>query len=761
MIEDIQKQLIGDLVIESMEGLDQFDHDLLALESGAANEETLHSIFRTIHTIKGSSGCLGLRSIEGVAHAGENLLSLLRDGRVVANPDLVGKLFQYSDALREMLRGVGESGVEPDEDHASLVADLNALHQAATMAEQSMQGGASGLFSDEEDFGMNLVEPSDPAAIPSNAAEETQESVLPAIPPSIPVRAPSAGPASQVATAPSEGAIRVDVGQLDTLMDLVGELVLSRNQILQYANTCGEPALLQSAQQLNIITSKLQENVMKTRMQPVGNVWAKFPRIVRDLALELGKRVALSVEGSETEMDRTILEAIKDPLTHVIRNAVDHGLETIEARLRAGKPPEGQLKLRAFHEGGQVIIEISDDGAGIDREKVLQKALDRGLIASDQASRLSDREVFALVFLPGFSTAERVTSISGRGVGMDVVKKNIERIGGTVDIQSERGRSTTIWIKIPLTLAIIPALMIRCLGNRYAIPQANLVELVRIDDDQRTTAMEYVGEYPVYRLRGSLLPLVDLREQLALERRPSGENTSIFLLVLQAEGRQFGLVVDGILDTEEIVVKPLGKELKMLTTYAGATIMGDGRVALILDIVGIARRAKLLEDVNRSDPSTASGHSARQNVARQTLLLIATGEGGRAAVPLSSVSRLEEFPRSAVETSAGSEVVQYRGEIMPLMRLAGTTCELSENTNITDAPIRVVVYRLGDRSFGLVVDRVLDIVEHEGALQRCQNRPGILGSSIVQGRVTDFLDVPFLISSSGVTALKVLEECHA
>ncbi len=503
---------------------------------------------------------------------------------------------------------------------------------------------------------------------------------------------------------------------------------------------------------------------MKTRMQPVGNVWAKFPRIVRDLALELGKRVSLSMEGTETEMDRTILEAIKDPLTHVVRNAIDHGLETPEARVTAGKSPEGHLKLRAFHEGGQVIIEIADDGGGIDRDKVTRKAVARGLIGPEQASRLSDREVFALIFLPGFSTAERVTSISGRGVGMDVVKKNIERIGGTVDVESEPGRSTTIWIKIPLTLAIIPALMIRCAGNRYAIPQANLVELVRIDADQRASAIEYVGAYPVYRLRGNLLPLVELREQLALPPRAAEGAESIFLLVLQAEGRQFGLVVDSILDTEEIVVKPLGKELKMLTAYAGATIMGDGRVALILDIIGIARRAKLLEDVNRARRETNGSGGPGEDGPRESLLLISTGAGSRAAVPLSAVSRLEEFPRSAVERSGGARVVQYRGEIMPLVILGEAGLGEVQATAECDAaqdPVRIVVCHVDGRSFGLIVDRVLDIVEHEGALQACRNRPEILGSAVVQGRVTDFLDVAFLVEGVGANVCEVPEECHA
>ncbi len=776
MNEDIQKQLIQDLVVESTEGLDQFDRDLLSLENKEGDEETLHRIFRTIHTIKGSSGCLGLRRIERVAHTGENLLSLLRDGRLVPSPPLINSLFRYSDALRQMFTHLSASSVEPDDDHSSLLADLNALQVASAGAEAHMQAGSSGLFEDEE----APFEAPSSAPLPglssahvdpeSQRAPEDLSHAPPAAPPSLPSaaapvvaaapsadRAPAAG--SPAASA-SDAAIRVDVGQLDILMDLVGELVLARNQIVQYAGDLREPVLLNSTQRLSIITSKLQENVMKTRMQPIGNVWGKFPRVVRDLSVELGKRVSLLMEGSETEMDRTILEAIKDPLTHVIRNAIDHGLETPDRRMAAGKAAEGQLKMRAFHEGGQVIIEISDDGSGIDRDRVTRKAVDRGLIGGEQAARLTDREVFSLIFLPGFSTAEQVTSISGRGVGMDVVKKNIERIGGTVDVESERGRSTTIRIRIPLTLAIIPALIVRCAGNRYAIPQASLVELVRIDADQATKAVEYVGGYPVYRLRGNLLPLVDLRDQLQLESRASAVSESIFLLVLQAEGRQFGLVVDSILDTEEIVVKPLGKELKKVTTYAGATIMGDGRVALILDIIGIARRAKLLEEgTGRSLDAGKTDAAARHSQDRQTLLLISIDAGRQAAIPLSSVSRLEEFARSAVEFAGNSEVVQYRGEIMPLLPLDRLLNGAVAATPATDDPLKVVVYSLEGRSFGLVVDRILDIVSYEVALQRCRNRPGLLGSAVVLDRVTDFIDIPALIARSGVADFDSLHIC--
>jgi two-component system, chemotaxis family, sensor kinase CheA len=706
----MQQQLIRDLVLESSEALDQFERDLLALETNSSDSDTLNRIFRAIHSLKGTSGCLALHKLERLAHAGENVLSLVREGKLRAGKELVSKLLIFSDALRQTLTEVGEHGAEGATDHSALVADLEALERgAASVSVTSSAAGASGLFSDE--------------------AEASLVSAAPGDGPSV-----------------ADSAIRVDVEQLDRIMDLVGELVLARNQIVRFAGNTQDAALMKPTQRLNLITSQLQENIMKTRMQPIGNAWAKFPRLVRDLSLELSKQVVLTMEGAETELDRTILEAIKDPLTHLVRNSIDHGLEMPETRRLAGKPAEGQLKLRALHEGGQVIIQVSDDGAGIDREKVLRKAVERNLIGAEEAARLSDREVFALLFLPGFSTADQVTNVSGRGVGMDVVKRNIERVGGAVDVQSERGRGTSVRVKIPLTLAIVPALMVRCAGNRYAIPQAGLVELVRIGEDQVGTLIEYVERCPVYRLRGHLLPLVYLRAQLKLGDDAQEAGGSVFLLVLQAEGRQFGLVVDEILDTEEIVVKPLGKELKGLTVYVGATIMGDGRVALILDVMGIARRVGLLNEHSGGGEAGKEVRAAAANH-RQSLLLVGVGQGKQAAIALASVARLEEFSEQSIERAGNSEVVQYRGEIMPLVDvvkgLGGAGPE-------SGGARRVVVYTLDGRNYGLVVERVVDILECEVNLHRATNQPGILGSAVVQNRVTDFLDVTALVASSGV-----------
>ena len=433
--------------------------------------------------------------------------------------------------------------------------------------------------------------------------------------------APAAEQAEARGSAVSDSTIRVDVGLLDKLMNLVGELVLARNQVLQFTSQSADSAFLATSQRLNLITTELQGSVMKTRMQPIGNVWSKLPRVVRDLAAACGKEVRLEMEGKETELDKTIIEAIKDPLTHIVRNSVDHGIERPETRVERRKPAEGCLKMRAYHEGGQVIIEITDDGGGIDCERVKQKALQRALITPEQAARMSDHEALYLIFLPGFSTAEKVTNVSGRGVGMDVVKTNIERIGGTVDLQSQPGKGTTLKIKIPLTLAIIPALIVTSGGDRFAIPQVSLLELVRLEVEQASQQIEFIHGAPVYRLRGQLLPFAYLNRELRLNDadddglKPSVEATTI--VVLQADGHPFGLVVDEINDTEEIVVKPLGKQLKGVASFAGATIMGDGRVALILDVLGLAQRAGVVAEVRDRNHSKPLPHSHKPGEDRQ------------------------------------------------------------------------------------------------------------------------------------------------
>lgn len=488
---------------------------------------------------------------------------------------------------------------------------------------------------------------------------------------------------------------------------------------------------------------------MKTRMQPIGVVWNKLPRVVRDLANSCGKQIQLEMDGAGTELDKSIIEAIKDPLTHIVRNSCDHGIEPPERRVKAGKPAMGRLSLRAFHEGGQVNIEISDDGGGIDPEKVKEKALQKGLIRPEQAQRMSEREAMNLIFMPGFSTAEQVTNISGRGVGMDVVKTNIEKTGGTVDIASRAGHGTAVKIKIPLTLAIIPGLVVMSGSERFVIPQVSLLELVRLEGETGRKQIERIHGTPVYRRRGNLLPITYLRDVLKLGK-PGEEPEVLNIVILQAEDRQFGLVVDGIHDTQEIVVKPLGKQLKGLTCYAGATIMGDGKVSLILDVLGIGMKSGVLTEVRESGRMDREAHETG-DLDRQSLLLFRSGRFERLAVPLSLVARLEEFPRSKIEHAGGQEVVQYRGRILPLIPLTSYLDPGARGVAQPDEPAQVIVFSDGDHRIGVQVDQIVDIVEDVVVAKQQAAHRGLLGSAVVGQKVTDFLDLHAVIDNFGET----------
>jgi two-component system chemotaxis sensor kinase CheA len=726
--------LVKDFLIESTENLDRLDQELVKLESQPSSKELLGSIFRTIHTIKGSCGFLGFAKLEKLAHAGESLLSRLRDGNLQLTGEITSALLAMVDGVRHMLAAIQDSGRDGENSYETLIELLAGL-QSSSAATVQGRTDAPALSSpapntnsarpaclvelaDRTKLGGLLLQRGQVSAADLARALEQQELGRKRIG-EILIAQGAAHPEDILAAQQTlesrnpEAAvdtIRVGVNLLDRLMNLVGELVLARNQLLQFSNSTQAAGFQAVCQRMNLIASELQEEVMKTRMQPIGNVWAKFPRTVRDLALSCGKEVRLELEGQDTELDRTIIEAIKDPLTHLLRNALDHGVELPQARQQAGKNPTGVLKLRAFHQGGQVNIEISDDGAGLSSERIRQKAIERGLVSAQQAGRLSDRDIFHMIFLPGFSTAEKVTNVSGRGVGMDVVKTNVEKIGGTVDVQSMAGHGTIVKVKIPLTLAIIPALMVTSGGERFAIPQVSLLELVRVVTGEAGGSIETVHGVPVCRLRGCLLPLVYLNRELQLESPANTADAPTNIVVVRADGREFGLVVDEITDTEEIVVKPMGKQLKGITAYSGATIMGDGRVALILDILGLAQRAQVVAERRTSAPITAEEKLARCKpqgaLDCQTLLLVQCGERDRMAIPLSLVARLEEFPAASIELSGEQEVMQYRGEIMPLLRLSRIIPGLTRKTPAGAAPeqLLVVVYSEAGRSVGLIVE---------------------------------------------------------
>ena len=546
-------EVVAEFLVESHENLDRLDQDLIALENDPSQAALLASVFRTIHTIKGTCGFLSYSNLERVTHVGENLLSRLRDGQLVLDAAMMTGLLDMVDAVRDMLREIEASGSDGDDHHGDLIERLGILQEPDRVIEVA---DAEAVDPTQQLVGEVLVDDGalEPADLVVALAEQDlgdarligeilvdHGSVAPAAVEDA-VRRQSDG--GEVRSGRADSTIRVDVDVLDRLMNLVGELVLARNNMLQHLGGSPAPAMLTAAQRLDLVTGELQESVMKTRMQPIGSAWSKFPRVVRDLSLACNKQVAIETDGEETELDKTIIEAIKDPLTHVVRNAVDHGIELPDVRAAAGKPRQGTLRMTARHEGGQVIIEISDDGAGIDIAKVKAKAVSKGLISPSESESMSDREAMQLIFKPGFSTASAVTNVSGRGVGMDVVKTNVEKIGGTVEVHSELGKGTTLRVRIPLTLAIIPALLILGDGDRYAIAQRDVVELVRLDGNKAANGLENVHGALVHRLRGRLLPLVDIRDVLDLAPRDMDAGNAITIVVLSADGQQFGLMVD-------------------------------------------------------------------------------------------------------------------------------------------------------------------------------------------------------------------------
>jgi two-component system chemotaxis sensor kinase CheA len=790
-----ESDIVKDFLVESYENLDRLDRDLVGLEKNPRDKEALAGVFRTIHTIKGTCGFLAFNKLEKVAHVGENLLTRLRDGQLTLNPEITTALLGMVDAVRQMLKEIATTGQDGEVDYPELRETLTRLQgvtapsptPSANNEEVSGPPKAAPESSTESATGEAATTP----AAEHKSRKKTAHKAADAEKLSPAEDAPGANPPptiqpNEIRTGPPSAAtgvnkspatesesrtreaiaetIRVGVNVLDKMMTLVGELVLARNQLLQVANTVEDTGLQAVSQRMNLIATELQEEVMKTRMQPIGNIWNQFPRTVRDVALGCGKEVGIEMEGKETELDKTIIEAIKDPLTHLVRNSVDHGIELPAERVKAGKDRAGRLILRAFHEGGQVNIEISDDGAGLNVERIRQKAVERAMVTADQAARMTEREIFNLIFLPGFSTAEKVTNVSGRGVGMDVVKTNVERIGGNVDVQSTPGRGTTVRVKIPLTLAIIPALVVTCAGDRYAIPQVSLLELVRLEADEVGKGIELVHGAPVYRLRGRLLPLVYLSQELKLEsgaRQAATGDGAVNIVVLQADERQFGLVVDQINDTEEIVVKPLRKQLKTVKTFAGSSIMGDGRVALILDVLGLAQRASVVTETRDRSLTEKAAETAGTEEGKQTFLLFAGPGDSRMAIPLSTLARLEEFPVAQVEMSGSQWVTQYRGQILPLIRLTVALEERRTRLRALQAPpaadsgpIQVLVLNHEGRTFGLVVDRILDIIEDRADVKSAATRANVLYSAVIGERVTELLDIPAILRNADINTAR-------
>ena len=758
--------LLADFLTETNESLAELDTALVKLERNPQDEQTLALIFRLVHTIKGTCGFLGLPRLERVAHAAENVLGRVRDKLLSVTPETVTTVLASLDRIKAIVQGLAATAQEPAGDDTALIAALDAAAEGRTLA-------------------LAAAVPA-PIAVPAEQPAEIVPEALAEIIPEAPAEIVSEAPAGDVATGPQT--IRVAVDVLEDLMTLVSELVLTRNQLLQLARVHearnnAASGFAVPLQRLSHITSDLQEGVMKTRMQPIGNAWQKLPRLVRDLARDLDKRIELVMRGADTELDRQVLELIRDPLTHMVRNSADHGLETPEARRAAGKPEVGRIVLNAYHEGGHIVIEIADDGAGLPVERIRAKLLARGLASEAQLAGMSAADIQRFIFRPGFSTAAQVTAVSGRGVGMDVVKTNIEKIGGTIDLKSEPGHGTTFTIKIPLTLAIVSALIVEAGGERFAIPQISVVELVRarLDaeprDNQRqgsTPVVEKIHGTPVLRLRERLLPLVNLADLLALGAaradheahsaadRGAGER-SVHVVVAQVGSALLGIIVDRVFDTEEIVVKPVAPILRHITMFSGNTILGDGSVIMILDPNGIARATGVAgaggTGAGAGGPAGAqatdqaggptAGFVGARGQARTAMLLFRAGGAAPKAVPLGLVARLEDLPRERIEFSSGQPVTQYRGRLMPLVPFSGTIDATAERFAVlvfTDADGSTGAaaggeMAGGERCMGLLVDEIIDVVDEHLDIELSGLRPGLLGTAVIAGRATDVIDI--------------------
>jgi two-component system chemotaxis sensor kinase CheA len=766
-------ELTREFLIESQEGLDRMELCLTDLEERPQDAGLIGEIFRAVHTIKGTTGFLGFKRLEKLAHAGENLLGMLREGKLTADRPTITGLLQLLDGLRSILKTIEGDNSEGDGEDGVLIGRLEELQApklAQAQAKQPVRLRAGGKRAPAASGGPQLPLSVVPATAPAatlpaafapavsaapaaQAPEPAEAAHEPAVAsdPKAPVEAKGDAVQSRGqgmgagARSAAESTLRVDVAVLNRMMNLVGELVLTRNQVLQA--TAADPKMTVLSRRLDMVTADLRESVMKARMQPVSNIFGKMPRIVRDLSQTLGRRVRLQVEGQDTELDKSLLEAIKDPLTHAVRNALDHGIEPPDVRQAAGKDPEGTLKLRAAQEGSHVVIEVSDDGAGIAVEKVRQKAIERGLITRERAAHLGERELLQLLFVPGFSTAAAVTNVSGRGVGMDVVRTNVEKIGGKVEIDSRAGKGTTLRLRIPLTLAIIPALIVRSVHQSFALPQGALSELVHIPPAQAAKAIEWIEGAPLYRLRGKLLPLVFLDRLLM----PGGEHKGSterdnFIAVLEADGRRFGLVVDGLADPEEIVVKPLSAVLKDIGLYSGATVLGNADLALILDPGAIAMKAGVAMSAEDEAARPAEGEDEAEG-AKSLEYLLVEAAGRRAAVPLKDVLRIEQLPVSRIEYIGCRPVLNFEGQLLPVEDSGGVLAAAEGNPQ---AQVIVVVCREGNRHVGIAVSHVLDVAAGGDLFEAgTSRRTG--GVTLLKDRVTGVVDM------GGVPPLPVAE----
>jgi two-component system chemotaxis sensor kinase CheA len=773
--------LLREFLTETFESLDTVDNQLVRFEQEPNNAKILDNIFRLVHTIKGTCGFLGLPRLEALAHAAETLMGKFRDGMPVTG-EAVTLILTTIDRIKDILTQLEATQAEPEGEDDDLIGELERLSLRSPEEIAAELGGAGPVAEAEVDAPVAAV--ADPAITEGTLVAQTLERPLRpgevsldelerafreteievAAPPLQPVAAEVVQPEAKLETKPAakpakpaskpaakkaggegdaaEGggnggvanqSIRVNVDTLEHLMTMVSELVLTRNQLLEISRRHEDNEFKVPLQRLSTVTAELQDGVMKTRMQPIGNAWQKLPRIVRDLAAELGKQIELEMHGADTELDRQVLDLIKDPLTHMVRNSADHGLEKPEDRVKAGKPEQGTIRLSAYHEGGHIVICIADNGRGLDTERIKAKALANGLVTEAELEKMTEAQIHKFIFAPGFSTAAAVTSVSGRGVGMDVVRTNIDQIGGTIEVKSVAGEGSSITIKIPLTLAIVSALIVEAGGDRFAIPQLAVVELVRARANSEHR-IERIKDTPVLRLRDKLLPLIHLKKLLQIDEGTSSEPENGFIVVTQVGSQTFGIVVDGVFHTEEIVVKPMSTKLRHIGMFSGNTILGDGAVIMIVDPNGIAQALGTAVSAQHdiSDQAAATRNASAEQLT--SLLVFRAGSTQPKAVPLSLVTRLEEIASDKIEQSNGRYMVQYRDQLMPLV--------LMEGVAVASSGVQpILVFADEDRSMGLVVDEIVDIVEEHLHIQVGSSREGILGSAVIKGQATEVIDV--------------------
>ena len=736
-MDDLLNEFLG----ETSENLGILDSELVRLEQNPDDPTLLQNIFRIVHTIKGTCGFLGLPRLQKVAHAAENVLGQFRDRTLVVEPHAIGLVLAAIDAIKNIVSVLASTQAEPPGDDAALIAELDHLAEGAGGAPPPVMIDDPVAPDNEHAMpdGEHAEAPAHPATpdIEHAVSDKVTEPAKAADP---------AAPAAAQAQAQEIGtqAIRVNVDLLEDLMTIASELVLTRNQLMQILRTQKDSVFGAALQRLSQVTTELQEGVMKTRMQPIGNAWAKLPRLVRDLARDLNKKLDLRMIGAETELDRQVLEMVKDPLTHMVRNCADHGIEMPAERAANGKPETGTITLHAHHVGGHIVVEIGDDGRGISSERIRKKAIANGLATEAELASMTELQIQQYIFRPGFSTAEAITNISGRGVGLDVVRTNIEKIGGTVELRSVAGKGTKFVIKIPLTLAIVSALIVECLQDRFAIPQINVVELVHTaaNSDHRVERLKGV---PVLRLRDKILPLVSLRKMLGLstENKDSGEN---FVIVTQVGAQNFGILVDRVFDTEEIVVKPVSPMLRDLSVYSGNTILGDGSVVMILDPNGVTALANFTGE--EREEQTAAQLEEKGGKRSENVILFRAGGTEPKALPLELVARLEMLDGSSFEIANDRAVVQYRGALMPIL-------SLNPMQQFTPAPRQpILVFAEGERSVGVAVDEIIDIVETVYSVDLVSERPGILGSAIIAGKATDLIDISHHLAAADANWFK-------